>query len=446
LRYYFIFIVFTLNLFGFNYGLKPYAINDNVTCFFGVPDEPTPENGGNTINSCYIETKEGYIVIDSGPTYNYAHDTYEIMEKRNKIPVKYLINTASEEIHVLGSAFFKEQGAIVIGPNKYINNDEIVLKEKILKETFFNTRLVESDTYLTKDYSLKIDDIVLNIKYIDDGHLIVHLPKYKIVFAGDIIYNNRIVAFESARSLIKWKKGLKLLSDLSWIDVISAHGYKTRRSALKNSKSYLALLENEILNSLSLNRTREETISKVKLLSFSDDRLYNIWHRKNVGYVYDELKNTHEKIKPIVELPVKIKPVIKVKSKVIKKVKKKVSKVNYVTFNTAMKAAIKKKKIVFIKVRSTTCRYCDELDELIKNNNKVKKIITKYFEIVEINVDYKDIPLENIRIEGTPTLLFIRPENKRVLMNLTGIRALGEFLDVLNEVVNDGHDGNYLKP
>jgi hypothetical protein len=30
-------------------------------------------------------------------------------------------------------------------------------------------------------------------------------------------------------------------------------------------------------------------------------------------------------------------------------------------------------------------------------------------------------------------------------MNLTGINALGEFLEVLEEVVNDGHNGGYLK-
>jgi hypothetical protein len=31
-------------------------------------------------------------------------------------------------------------------------------------------------------------------------------------------------------------------------------------------------------------------------------------------------------------------------------------------------------------------------------------------------------------------------------MNLTGINALGEFLEVLKEVVDDGHNGGYLKP
>ena len=31
-------------------------------------------------------------------------------------------------------------------------------------------------------------------------------------------------------------------------------------------------------------------------------------------------------------------------------------------------------------------------------------------------------------------------------MNLRGIEALGELLDVLKEAVEDGHNGGYLRP
>ena len=49
-------------------------------------------------------------------------------------------------------------------------------------------------------------------------------------------------------------------------------------------------------------------------------------------------------------------------------------------------------------------------------------------------------------VRSTPTLIFIEPNNKKVLMKLPGIKALGELLEVLNEAVDDGHNGGYLRP
>lgn len=60
-------------------------------------------------------------------------------------------------------------------------------------------------------------------------------------------------------------------------------------------------------------------------------------------------------------------------------------------------------------------------------------------------MDYSKVPL-GIRIASTPTIIFVRPSDKKVLMELAGIRALGELLEILNEAVDDGHNGGYLKP
>jgi thiol-disulfide isomerase/thioredoxin len=262
----------------------------------------------------------------------------------------------------------------------------------------------------------------------------------KIVFAGDMIFNNRIVPLKNNRSLVVWQEGLKLLDSLPWIDIISSHGYMTRRSALKNTQSYLTLLKDEVLSSIKKGYSKEESIRRIKLSSFSEDRLYSFWHPKNVATVYDELKNNRSE-KKMTKHKVEIHPTPKVKKIVIKKV----PKVKYVDFKTAIARAKRKHKIVFIKVRSTTCKYCDELDSVISSNDKVKKILNKYFEVVMINIDYDDLPIE-VRISSTPTLLFVEPNNSNLLMNLTGIRALGEFYSILAELVTDGHNGGYLRP
>jgi len=479
MRYLIIFLFSSFSLFGFDYHLKPYKISDGIHCFFGLPSQVNYINGGNMINSCYIETNEGYVVIDSGPTYNYAQDAYTIMEKLKKLPVKFVINTSSDEVHILGNEFYKEQGAILLGPasyEKHIKNSQPLLLKKFLTEdAIFNTRIIPLNKYLKKDTSLLLGNLNIEIKMIenDDEHLYVYLKEKKIIFVGDMIFNNRIVPIKNNRSLLVWEQALKKIAILDWINIVSSHGYMTRRSALDRTKQYLKLLKREILKYLDADNLCEDIVSKVKLPSFQEEKLYDFWHKKNVAIVCDELlsnstdkastnsnksltEQISEEMKNIEVLTTqvskapfstKIKPketkimIVESKSKSVKKIKG----IKYVTFSQAMQRAKLKKKIVLIKVRATSCKYCDQLDNLMRKNSKVKNIINKYFEIVKINVDNQDLPL-GLTVSSTPTLIFIQPTNKKILMKLAGIRALGELLDVLKEAVEDGHNGGYLQP
>ena len=472
MRYLSVFFFFSLYLFSFDYHLKPYKISNGIHCFFGLPSQVNHINGGNMINSCYIETKEGYVVIDSGPTYNYAQDAYTIMEKQKKLPVKYVINTSSDEVHILGNEFYKEQGAILLGPTSYkelISNKRPLVLEKLLSEdAIFNTRIIPLDSYLKSNRNLFLGDLNLKINVIenDADHLYVYIKEKKIVFAGDMVYNNRMIPLKNKRSLLIWEKALEGIAKLEWVDIVSAHGYMTRRSALNKTKEYLELLKSSILKRIKNGESRQEIISNVKLSTFSHDRLYSKWHSQNVATAYDELvvmltnevkvesdavlvktvsKEMKKIEKPKRDTSEKIKLIKKPKPKPKSKVLNKTYSVKYKKFSVAMQRAKAKNKIVLIKVRSTTCKYCDQLDRVISHNTKVKKILNKYFEVVKINTDHQDIPLE-LEVRSTPTLIFIQPNNKKVLMKLPGIRALGELLEILNEAVEDGHNGGYLRP
>jgi glyoxylase-like metal-dependent hydrolase (beta-lactamase superfamily II) len=444
-----IFFFFSTTLFAFDYHLKPYKISDGIYCFFGLPSQVTHSNGGNMINSCYLESNKGYIVIDSGPTYTYAQNAYKLMEQKKKLPVRYVINTSSEEVHVLGNEFYKEQGAEILAPKdyaQYFNEKKPLELKKILKGNILeNTRIIDVDRYIDKEEVLTLGDIKLYIKVAqnDNGHIYVYLKEKKIVFAGDMIFNNRMIPLKKNRSLISWEKELEKLEKLDWIDIVSAHGYKTRRSAMNHTKSYLALLKNEIDNAIKHGTSKEKILQSITLSSFSSDRLYDTWQVQNVSIAYEELNEIAKKTWKLPNHNVTKRTVI---DKPIKKIlkKTKVYDLKYKNFTDAMTSATKNKKIILIKVRSTNCKYCDQLDYLLENNNEVKKLLHKYFEIVKINTDYESIPL-NQTVRSTPTLIFVEPVSKKILMNLHGIRAVGELLDVLNEAVTDGHNGAYLR-
>lgn len=456
MRYLLGLIFFSGLLYGFNYHLKPYKISEGIHCFFGLPSEINRFNGGNMINSCYIETSEGYVVIDSGPTYSYAQEAYATMRKIKNLPVRYVINTSTDEVHVLGNEFYKEVGATLIGPKGYKEDLEaktdLFLSKKLSKDAMINTRVIPLDEYVNEK-RLKLDGIEILIKALehDDKHLYVYIEAKEILFAGDLIFNNRMVPINNGRSVVNWLKSLEEISELKWVDIISSHGYMTRRTALNLTKSYLTLLTNEVNQSVRAEESIDETLEKVTMSQFSNYKFYEEWQRRNVETVYDELEEIYDfEDEEKKEVAVKknkivktVKTVKKLKKKEKPKVKKKIS-LRYRTFNQAMALAKKEDKIVLIKVRSTVCKYCDQLERIISKNRKVKKILRQYFELVKVNVDYEDVPM-GLYVRSTPTLIFVRADNSKVLMHLTGIRALGELLDILNEAVEDGHNGAYLR-
>jgi len=477
MRYIISLFIFTLSLFGFNYHLKPYNISNGINCFFGLPSQVNTMNGGNMINSCYVEVNNTYVVIDSGPTYSYAQQAYEVMKKKKKLPVKYVIDTASSEVHILGNEFYKELGAKLLGPKDYIKHigmkEKLFLETVLTKDAFVNTRVVSLDEYLEENKSLVFNNMNISIKMVegDSDHLYVYIKEKGILFAGDFIFNNRIVELKSGRSLITWLKGLSELTALKWSDIISSHGYMTRRSALKKTETYLRLLKSEVMKEIKKGSSRDETIQNVKLLDFREDKFYEILHPKNVATAYDELKSfvvnskivdknitlnsksaksgekrvKKENVKDLNNTKLVVKKIIEPKPKAKKEIPKPINKIKYKSFNQAISLAQKEKKIVLIKVRSTPCKYCDQLDRLISTNLNLQKLLNKYFEVVKIDSDYEDIPM-GIMVRSTPTLIFIRPDSKEVLMKLSGIRALGELLEILNEAVDDGHNGGYMKP
>ena len=449
--YFLSFLFFTVQLFGFDYSLKPYKISDGISCFFGLPSEVSSINGGNILNSCYIETKDGYIVIDSGPTYEYAQTSYSIMREIKKLPVKYVINTSIEESHILGNSFYKEQGATLLGSEdykKYFENPiEISLSKRVSNDAFYHTNLVPLDLYLDEDRKITLGSLSVEIKLIknNQGGLIVFIPERSILFSGDMVYNNRLLEIKEGDSIGRWQETLKHLKELDWKDTISAHGIMSKRSSFENTEKYLRLLEQKVKESILRKETLEETLNSVLMPSFSETKLYDHLHSLNVKSVYNmlsvDLNLTDNTPIMVALLDEKREPTVlkKVKIGVVQE-----RKIHYVSFRKALKHAKAKHKIVFLKIRSTTCSYCDQLDQGIAKSQKIQKLLNRYFEVVAVNTDYDDIPLD-LTIHSTPTLVFIRPDNKDILMKLPGIRKSKEFFDILKEVIDDGYRGGYLK-
>ena len=485
IKYFLILFSFTLSTFGFDYHLEPYSLTKNVDCFFGLNDKAKDSNGGRVINTCYIKSDKGYVVIDSGPTYSYAQQAYTAMQKREKLPVKYVINTSSEELNILGNEFYKEQGATLIGPKSYekLIKDQkpLTMLERLSNTIFTNTRLVPLDVYQDEDTTITIGKTKIEIKKLEkkeSRNLVVYLPTEETIFAGNYISNRRVPSLKEHDSLNEWMDNLKTIEKLSWKHIISSHGIKQNREALTSTKSYLNKIKKTVLDSIE---NPKKNIDNKSFGQYQHIAFFNDFHSENIQKAYDELKVNEiknqndenailtamsdiktnkvlkegttksvvldEKIIPTINKREKKKATITkitkveiseearvknllmaaAKTKVAPTTEEPVPSISYdKDYYTAQQHAIKEHKMVFIKVEADDCVPCNELDQELASNKNLRKMINKYTKAIKINTSYESVPL-GLTNMGTPTVFVINPETESVLVKLEGTGAIEDL-------------------
>jgi len=395
MRYLVTFLIITIYSFGFDYHLKPYNVIDGVFCMFGLHEKASRINGGRVVNTCYIQTPKGYIVIDSGPTYSYAKQAYSAMQKKKKLPVKYVINTSSEEINILGSGFYKNMGAKIISPSSYkaiLKQKKLQLATKISADAFAKTKLVASDGYINRYKKLSIGGIDIIIRNLEKGNshnLIVYVPKYKTLFAGNYIYNQTKFSLGEHKSFLAWSRAIKKIESMKWDYIISSHGTKIGKTALNSTKSYI---------------------------------------KHNLKLIFAKAKIRRDKQK-IAKIEVK-----KPKAKKIDRVKP----IHYThNFLQARREAIREHKLIMIKIEAEHCQPCKKLNRVLATNNRIKRLINHNIKVVKVNIDHQDRVPMGLSYMGTPTVFLIQPKTKKVLMRLQGVIPARDLEESLKIFVND---------
>ncbi len=292
------FCLFLYTAQAYEYQLTPVKVSQDVYCFFGTPENVTKENGGNMVNTCFVQTKEGFVVIDSGPTFGYAQQAYAQMQKIAKLPVKYVITTHDHDDHWLGNSFYKDKGALLIGPRTYEQNVTPGMPTRMQRtlgeEIYAGTQVVKLDKIVDKNYDFTIGDTVFAVKQLvgkahTQGDLVVYLPQKKVLFAGDLVFNDRLSSLRDG-SIIGSLKALDLIDSMHAKVIIGGHGYATNANATDTFRRYLTEMKKQILEALSNDVSIDEITGQVGMPEYKNMKLYDEVHSRNVFEAYRELE------------------------------------------------------------------------------------------------------------------------------------------------------------
>ena len=292
-----VFFIHSLSLWGFEYGLKPQKINSSVYCFFGKPQAIDTHNNGNMVNTCYVDMGESYLVIDSGPTYAYAHEAYTKMQSIKKQPVAYVINTHFHDDHWLGNSFYKELGIDIIGSTKFktqVKAEVTRMQRLVSKEAYTKTKQVFPNLFVDKEKTLIINNKKVIIKDVNkkahtSSDLFVYIPDIQTLFAGDLDFNDRILSIRDG-NVEGWIAAIDELRTYKAQYIIGGHGKKTDARSLDETYRYLVELRDQVKKAIDNGVDIEDAVNEITMPEFKNLYMYDLLQRQNVETVYRTLE------------------------------------------------------------------------------------------------------------------------------------------------------------
>ena len=287
-------MVVTTTLLANIYNLSPIEITKDIHCVIGDFNPPKKSNKGFVSNMCYVDIGNSIVVLDAGPTYIFAKEFTQVIKKdypNKKISAVILSNYHDDRTQ--GASYFKKQGIEIIGykninediknnPNKF-QRYSMIFDKKLLKGTkiTFATKLVD-DGYKIKG-SKKTLIIIKGSKVSEEkSDIIIYSPDDSFVFAGNIVFNGRMLNYTKNSNIDGWIKALNKIKNIDAKYVLGGHGKEYDKDSYQDSLEYLKILKHDVKQAYENDMEREDV--KINLQNTG-------YKRKNIPYLNQLNKN-----------------------------------------------------------------------------------------------------------------------------------------------------------
>ncbi|WP_415881359.1 quinoprotein relay system zinc metallohydrolase 1 [Neptuniibacter sp. QD34_54] len=233
-----------------SYDLKPQKIADNTWLLKGKLEDFSKSNGGNIVNTGFIVTEDGVVVIDTGPSLRYGKALKAAIESVTNKPIKVVFNTHHHPDHFLGNQAFADaeilslpgtQQGIELHGNAFAENmyrlvgDWMRSTEAIPPSKILDVQLMELGSHRLH---------LLPFTGHTGSDLVVMDEKTGVVFASDMVFYQRALTTPHTPGIHQWKKEILKLKDLDYKVMVPGHGpVVTDARALDQMLAYLDWLD-----------------------------------------------------------------------------------------------------------------------------------------------------------------------------------------------------------
>ncbi len=201
----------------------------------GVSEMGSSANQNFISNAGFVVTPAGVVVIDALGSPELARRLLAEIAKVTNKPIHTVVLTHYHADHIYGLQVFKELGARIVAhgaAREYLTSDTARLRLDASRQELWpwvdeKTHLVPADDWLVDARTLTIGGVRFDIQPVGPSHtaedLVVYLPQKKVLFAGDLVFRNRIPFVGQADSC-HWIEAMQSLLKFDTLWVVPGHG------------------------------------------------------------------------------------------------------------------------------------------------------------------------------------------------------------------------------
>lgn len=276
---------------------------DNVYAIIGPLGQRSPENDGLNANYGFIVTPAGVILIDSGASRLGAMKLEAAVRAVTDRPIRWVINTGGQDHRWLGNDYFASRGAQVIAlARTAATQAEHAARQLEALKTFLGERL-EGTRPLPAPHTLAGDEVTLELggetlvlRYTDahyPGDAWVWLPRYNVVFTGDLVYVDRLMGILPWSSVTAGQRAFRALEALNPRHIVPGHGRVTDLAqARRESGDYYDFMIERIGAAAREMEPLTEVLDRyADLPAFRHLENYHELHRGNMNRVFVQFES-----------------------------------------------------------------------------------------------------------------------------------------------------------
>lgn len=278
------------------------AVAPGVYAYIGETGMRTYENEGMNANAGFIVTDAGVVVVDSGPTWKVAQTIHAAIRAVTRQPVKYVINTGGQDHRWLGNGYFKAHGAQIIAAQAALAdmNERGALQlaglAGELKDKVAGTEVVLPTRTFDSKEVLRLGGREIVLLHFRGGHTpgdsVVWLPKEKLLFAGDLVYVDRLLGVLPFSNATDWLASFGAMEKLSPRLIVPGHGAVCDLpKAQRETRDYLRHLIDHMANAVDNMVGLQQAIDSLDQSRWAGLANYALLKGGNASRVYLEMES-----------------------------------------------------------------------------------------------------------------------------------------------------------
>jgi len=280
---------------------SPVEVAPGIYAVVGDLGGPSYENEGQNSNLGFIVTPEGVVAINTGASARVARALHAVIKGKTDKPVKWAINVNSQPHYWLGNDYFQSIGAKVISHKaadhvmRESGPGQLERTKELLKERATGTKLAYPDVLYADKHVVKLGGSEIEVLHLGPAHTpgdsVVWLPRERVLFTGDVVYTERMLAVIPISNTGAWIKAFDRAAALNPKVIVPGHGHPTDVGrATKETRGYLVDMRAQVKKKQDDFMGLQDVVDTVDQSKYQYLLNFDLLARRNVNQIYLEME------------------------------------------------------------------------------------------------------------------------------------------------------------